>query len=366
MAGSGGRESPGWTRTGSSGRSASAGRKTGTWPCADFLRWLRDRRESYLLDQLAAGKLSVGSAYTAYTDNRLPALIATLRDGASDTDLEPYVARWAKEMERRKKPSAATRAKYVRQVRGLVPEGVPFRRSAFTKQRIRDYLGGLSIGQPNRNRAALSSFANYLVFDDVLPLNVVRQVPMAKESEPRTLHLSVEEAKRLVKALPAPYKALHALMLATGMEWSAARAVRVEDVGGGQVYAAGTKRSHRRRTVGVYDRWLWAWEVFIGGTKAVEDGPLFAGVSQWASHTALKKALAAAKLSADYTTHDHRHTWAVQAMKDRLPLPMISHNLGHRDSAMVLKVYGRFAPTGADFGRIATTSATAAIAAGGR
>lgn len=329
----------------------------------EFLAWLRKRQEAWLLDQIAGNKTTVPLAYRAWVANRLPEFIAELRDGIKDVDVEPFVAKWVRELERRKRPNADTRAKYAKQVRAFIPEGVPFPRSKFTKQAVRDFLGGLEIGQPNRYRAALSSFAKFLVFEDVLPLNVVQQVPMAKEAEPRTLHLDQEQARRLLDALPAPYKALHALMLATGMEWSAAVAVRPEDIGDRQVYAAGTKRQHRRRTVGVYDRWLWAWDVFLAEAKPglLTAGRIFAGVDQDKSHRALKRALALAALDHDYTTHDHRHTWAVQAIRDRLPLPMIAHNLGHRDSSMLLKVYGRYAPTGADFALIGAINSTVAL-----
>lgn len=331
----------------------------------EFLRWLRARQDAWLLDQLAAGKTPVPAAYRAYTENRLPAFVEELRDGVKDVDLEPYVAKWLKEMERRKRPNAETRAKYVKQVRALIPAGAPFQRSKFTKQAVRDFLGSLEITQPNRYRAALSSFAKFLLFEDVLAINPVVQVPMAKEAEPRTLHLDQNQAKRLLEALPAPYKAFHALMLATGMEFSAALAVRPEDIGDKQVYAAGTKRSHRRRTVGVYDRWLWAWDTFLCGMPVRPDEkPLFTGIDHDTNHRALKRALAVASLPAEYTTHDHRHTWAVQAIRDRIPLPMIANNLGHRDSSMLLKVYGRFVPTGADFARITSTGATVAIGAG--
>lgn len=332
----------------------------------DFLRWLRERGEAWLLDQLAAGKVSVQKAYRAYVDNRLPAFIVELRDGITDTDLEPLVAAWQKELVRQRRPNADTRAKYLRQIRTLIEDGKPFRRSQFTRQRIRAWLDALGVGQTNRYRAALSSFAKFLVLEDVLSSNPVVLVPMAKESEPRTLHLSQDEARRLLAALPVPFRGFHALMLATGMEFGAASKVKPEDIGNRQVYAAGTKRSHRRRVVGVYDRWLWAWDLFMADVPAggPPDKPIFAGIDYDNNRAALTKALKAAELPDDYTTHDHRHTWAVQAIKDRVPRPMISHNLGHRDAAMLDRVYGRFIPTGADFASIASISRTGALPSG--
>jgi integrase len=328
-----------------------------------FLSWLRGRRETYLLDLIASGKAAAGTAYTAYAANRLDAYITELRDGISDVDLEPWVAKWGKEMERRRKPGAATRAKYLRQVRTLLVVGKPFKRSQFTKQRIREWLSSLDIGQPNRHRAALSSFAAYLVFEDVLPSNPVILVPMARESEPRTLHLSQDEARRLLAAFPdgTVYRPLHALMLATGMEFGAAVAVRRQDCEEMTVYAAGTKREHRKRTCSITSTWQWAWEIARQEIDCYSgDERPFRGVSVYQSHRALKAALKVAGLPDAYCQHDHRHTWAVQAIRDGLALHTIAAQLGHRDATMIVKVYGRFRPAASDFNtRSATSGATA-------
>lgn len=327
----------------------------------EFLRWLRGRRESYLLDQLASGKVGVGPAYTAYTENRLEAFIRELREGITDADLEPYVARWQKELERRKRPNPRTRGAYLAKVRTLMPEDQPFRRSQFTKQKIREWLSGLDIGQPNRYRAALSSFAEYLVFEDALPSNPVRQVPMATEREPRALHLSPEDATRLVGAIERPYRGLHALMLCTGMEVGAALAVLRQDLDFARrtAYARGTKRAWRQRTCTVYGPWLALWATIQAELPAtLPTARVFAGLDAEGSLRALRRALAATGLPEDYRQHDHRHTWAVRAVRDGLALHTIAYQLGHRDATMVMKVYGRYQPQRSDFDRNTTPSAT--------
>jgi integrase len=320
--------------------------------CA-FLRWLRDRRESFLLDALATGKAKIGEAHTAYVENRLDAFVSELRDGVRDEDIEPLVARWQRELERKKKPNADTRAKYLRQVRTLIVEGKPYRRSQFTKQRIREWLSALTIDQPNRYRAALSSFAEFLMFEDVIATNVVLQVAAAAENEPRTLHLGQLDAKKLVGKFDAGSKlqALHALMLATGMEFGAARVVDPATATETSVYAAGTKtRVHRKRTCTIYPRWRWAWDIAQAELSKHADGSQpFKGISVHQSARALIKALAAATLTDEYTQHDHRHTWAVQAIRDGIPLHVVAHQLGHRDPTMTLRVYGRFVPSSSDY-----------------
>lgn len=327
-----------------------------------FLEWLRARgaRSAYLLDAMALGSVPVLDGYKAYLEHALDAFEDRLRHGIADPNLEPYVAKWDREMERRKKPNPRTRARYVREVRTLLVAGEVFPRSAFTRQRIRDWLSELPVEQPNRYRAALSGFARYLVFEDVLDANPVQLVPMAREADPRSTHLTIDEAEQLAAALAQPHRALHALMMATGMELGAALALRRSDVTDDatpSAYARGTKREHRKRMCTVYWRWADFWQrhvtTYLAEAKQMPAALVFPGVSQWEAYRAMKTALANEPLAAlpqDYRVHDHRHTWAVQAVRDGLALHTIAAQLGHRDAMMVLKVYGRFKPTTADFG----------------
>jgi integrase len=46
-----------------------------------------------------------------------------------------------------------------------------------------------------------------------------------------------------------------------------------------------------------------------------------------------------------YTLRDHRHTWAVRAVRSGGPIGAVAEQLGHSDGGILaLKVYGRFAP----------------------
>ena len=45
-----------------------------------------------------------------------------------------------------------------------------------------------------------------------------------------------------------------------------------------------------------------------------------------------------------YRLHDARHHWAVRMARAGAPFELIARQLGHRDVAMVAKVYGRFKP----------------------
>jgi hypothetical protein len=45
-----------------------------------------------------------------------------------------------------------------------------------------------------------------------------------------------------------------------------------------------------------------------------------------------------------FRLHDARHHWAVRMARAGAPFELIARQLGHRDVAMVAKVYGRFKP----------------------
>lgn len=331
--------------------------------CA-FLRVLRDRRESFLLDQLVEGKTQIGAAYDAFRENRLDEFIRDLREGRRDEDLAPYVAKWQKEMARVRRPRPETRAKYLTQIRTLIPEGKPFPRSKFSSKAIRTWLAGLNVNATNRYRAAASSFAAYLVAEEVLPFNPVLQVKAQAEAEPRCRYLDQAEVEKVLKAITDPaLRAYHALAACTAMERQALfRLTRRDiDTSSRTVLARGTKKAHRARTTHVYATWRWAWDLFamwLKGAALLPDSRVFAHLTDEAMRGALADACTAVTID-DYRPHDWRHTWAVQALRDGLSIQTVSHQLGHRDAVMTLRVYGRFVPVASDFDtRNATLTAT--------
>ena len=52
-----------------------------------------------------------------------------------------------------------------------------------------------------------------------------------------------------------------------------------------------------------------------------------------------------AKLKPPITFHGLRHTWASLAVMNGVPPMVVAKNLGHRDTRMVEKHYGHFAPS---------------------
>ncbi|HXT48240.1 MAG TPA: hypothetical protein VN717_06340, partial [Gemmatimonadaceae bacterium] len=130
--------------------------------------------------------------------DRIDAVVAELAD---DLDLEPLVAQWGgRGMSRRGR--GASHAEYVRQVRSLIPEGTPYPRSLFTRAKISEWLAGLEVSDPTRNRykAALNQFAKWLIEREHLELNPVGAVLGYSEHVPDLVYLSVPDAKALVGA----------------------------------------------------------------------------------------------------------------------------------------------------------------------
>jgi integrase len=312
---------------------------------------LRRRRRWELLAAILDGRpgYTLAEVYDADVRGTLDALERAL----ADVDLEPFVAEWTGRGPRT--GSEATRARYVRMVRELVPAGVPFPRSRFTRGTIAAWLDALpqSSGTRRAYRVALSNFARWLVQRDALAHNPVRDVDAPPPNPAREVWLSVEQALAAVAANADPVaQAVVALMHATGVEWQACeRATRRDlDLAGWTFYARGTKTGARTRRVAVAGgkgfpaalaKALRPLRALLAAyAKPLHpSAPLFPTTERRAleAHTA---ACAAAK-TPRATLHDTRHSvavWWVQAQGDKQAL---RRQLGHRaNSLMVERIYG--------------------------
>lgn len=304
---------------------------------ADF--WQRD-----IVYAVGRGDVSVSEFMVAYQRQELRPLAKRLAH--PDPDLNEYVAAWQEWLRASKRTTDGTRAKYLQQLRALIPSGDPFPASRFTRGVLASFLSGLNISAPNRYRAALSKFGRFLVEREVLAFNPVRDVQCAKERAPRMRYLLRDEAQRLIDALtPTEARAFHALMCGSGMEIGAVLALRHRDVelATGRLQAHGTKRLDRDRAVYVTE--IWCWDIvksWIREHPALPAAPVFR-MGYYAATAALKQALKAVQM-VDYRSHDWRHTYAVQGLKDGRRAEFIGHQLGHKNAAMVHKVYGRYVP----------------------
>jgi integrase len=108
-----------------------------------------------------------------------------------------------------------------------------------------------------------------------------------------------------------------------------------------QVRARGTKAWTRDRLARVAD---WAWPIVQEHLATVLPGErVFRGLDRWAVGEAHRQRFRMLGLEG-YRLHDARHHWAVRMARAGAPFELIARQLGHRDVAMVAKVYGRFKP----------------------
>lgn len=266
-------------------------------------------------------------------------------------NLNDLIGPWQDWLRSGKRTTEGTQAKYLQQVRRLIRPGAAFPSSDFTRSAISQFLNGLELDAPNRYRAALSSFGRFLVEREILKFNPVRDVQGAKEADSRCRYLERADAQRLIGLLDsAEARAIHALMCGTGMEIGAALATRHRDVSLADrtVQAHGTKRASRDRSVKVTEPWCFEiFESWVRKQAALPAAPVFT-MKYDPARSALQRALVVAAIT-DYTSHDWRHTYAVQALRDGLAPQVVARQLGHPHPLMVHKVYGRYVPNASDY-----------------
>lgn len=315
-----------------------------------MVRRFKKRRQWAALDAIVHGRLPLGEVYDADCAGTLDALLAR-REAA---DLSPMVAQWASE---------GADAKYVAQVRRLIPAGRRFPVTGFTRARISTFLAtltrhhrmiaGKDTGQPasdrtkNRHRAALSAFAGWLIEREVIDANPVRDVKARRDPGPQEIHLTPKQARALVAALPrGQQQALEAWMAGTGVELGALLNARRRDVDATErtlhcfpgYESRRGKTKYRGRVVEVTEDWCWPYiEAHLAGLPP--NARLFTLDEDAAlrAHDRVVKALGLPPV----TLHDWRHTYAVTALKRKDDHQDIKRQLGHApQSTLLYDTYG--------------------------
>jgi integrase len=309
-----------------------------------FYRTIRSSRRWDVLTPIVEKRASLADAYDHRTD--IDAWVAKV----GDVDVEPYVIHWHASKAKSRK-GAASADKYHTHVRQLVKAGKRFNRSAFTAARIRAHLRALKVEDPTRNRhkAAFSSFAEYLVDEGVLERNPVRDVKGWSEGEGRLVYYEREQAQAIIKRLSAMNAAAEALMVGAGFEWQAVERVRVRDIDlkAGTAFAHGGKTPWRKRLCRIVEAWCVEY-VRSAVAGKLPDALVFDGLTEKAALLEHKAACKAAKLP-ESTNHDWRHTHAVLMLRSGYKPTVVAHQLGHRDTSLVWKRYGRFVVDDRDY-----------------
>lgn len=316
------------------GQAATLGTSTPDPVTADAMESLvktfRRRLRWDVLNALVAKRVSLAEVFYAHETGTLGDLMGELQTA----NLDPLVAQWKDQ---------GANPKYVKQVRHMIPAGTTYPASRFTRKGVSSFLAGLEVQGPtkNRYRTALSQFARWLVEQEVLETNVVRDVAGKRENDPRTVWYDWPDAKRLIDQLEEPFKSLEALMAGTGMEWQAIANLKRRDVDlkARTVRAHGFKNKHRNRMVRITED--WTLPIIAQHVRSVTalDTPLFT-VTNDAALDRHQAAVTALGLETS-TLHDWRHTYAVNNLQRGMKPQVVKRQLGHaKNSTMVERIYG--------------------------
>jgi integrase len=285
--------------------------------------------------------------FDAFRANTLEQLRATM----TDIDLTQHIPAWQDTLRARLSEGSRMVERYIAVVRTLMPEGRPFPRSALTSAAIAAWQASApsvparaKSGQSMRiqRRLALSSFCRYLVDVEILARNPVKDVRGAGKLEPKVVWLSMDDMMRLIDAYAEPFRTLSILLHGTGLEIGAALELRKRDLipEHRAIRAPGTKTFQRDRVARVR---AFAWPAIEQHARGLlPNAKLFEGMTYNHAREAHARACKAAEITAGYTLHSARHSFAVQLRQEGVPFELIASNLGHKDTSEVQKCYGRF------------------------
>lgn len=332
-------------------------RSTGTSSAAlagrmkDMVKAMKRDREWDLLDAVTSAppRLSLKELYDAKQARDLDGLRERLRA----VDLEPLVDRWIA-AKRAELGDTGTPDLFLAQVRTLIPKGSPFASADLTPARVSAWLTGRQVSTGTRRHyyTALASFIGYCLSMgalEVSPLEAGR-IKRPKKNAPRERWLPEADAIRLVNAAAGIYRPLEALIQATGAEiggilpWTrnpVGMLRRDLDLDAGTVYVRGTKATSRARVAIIRP---WALPILAEHARGLlPNAPLFPGITRYAAYWHHLNACKAAGVD-DYTLHDARHTWAVNARLRGLDLEHIAEQLGHTGITSTM-IYAKYKPT---------------------
>jgi integrase len=199
----------------------------------------------------------------------------------------------------------------------------------------------------NRVLTILKAALNRAYDDELITSNAAwsrRVKPYRGVDSARVRFLAVAEAKRLLNACAPDFRPLVMAALATGSRYG--ELVRLEvcdfDADSGTVNIRKSKSGKPRHVILTEEG-----SSFFGQTCAGRAGTelMFrrADGTPWkTSHQSrpMKEASINAKLMPPVTFHVLRHSYASLCVMARVPLLVISKNLGHADTSMVIKHYG--------------------------
>jgi site-specific recombinase XerD len=246
-------------------------------------------------------------------------------------------------------------------VRLYIPKGEPCPPARLTEKELRVWLEEMDDVEPGTVRKrgiGMGRFTEWLVGRGVLGMDPMRDITLPPQGDPLTHYLEVADAERLADALAGQMRLYEMVLPATALEVTTALGLRVRAVStiDHEIHAPGTKTSARNRVVRVAE---FGWPAVLELLKGKHpDSLLFDRIpDRWIAgeeHRAAVDALGEKGhrvfvewegKEKRYTMRDHRHTWAVRAVRSGWPIGAVAEQLGHSDGGVLaLRVYGRFAP----------------------
>jgi len=242
-----------------------------------------------------------------------------------------------------------TKAGHLVRVFEVQPDGsrVPFPLGSLRAHHVDDYISrrrgeGVADATIAKELVVLRKSLRLAIRAGMWRGRIEEVIPVAfsPEYEPRKRALDAGEVGKLLAGLLADQAARVAFIVATSACWRESELARREDVGEGlaTVLLRGTKRKTRFRTVPIVSpaqRSLLEYAVEHAGGK---DGALFA---PWRNvRRDLLEACEAAGIER-CSPNDLRRTFASWQVEAGVPLFPIAQAMGHKDTRMLERVYGR-------------------------
>jgi integrase len=345
-----------WTPLGASKRVSLETRDAKTAQSVEA--WANDVRERLdrhgVLAAVVEGLLSLPQAFVLGETDAARYVAAQRAEVAdrplTDADLDAW-GRWLHDGGMRADGIAA----YRRQVGIVWP--APRRVSWLTPRAITAAIDAVDVSVQTRGRyrTAMASLCEWLVRQGFVDTNPMPSVPGYKTSTPREVWYSTPDALKVLHALPPVQRGVEALMWACGWELAAVRHATVGDIDlkAMTAYARGTKTSFRQRLTVITEADA-AGMIEVLLHNKLPSAPLLDSRALTPSGMldAHNRAVTAVGLPKS-TMHDWRHTFAVKEIKKGRPLEFVAQMLGHANTLMVQKCYGKYRMASDDLARFA-------------
>jgi len=327
------------------------------------LHALRGAGRTDILGLLAGGRLGLAEVHDAYLSD--PASLEHRIKEAGSPVLGPLVEEWldclrspAALSPKTKRPYAPRTAyRYAEswaRLFALLPQGrhssiADITRCFLSDDRTQRRRSGVKGSTVNRDMVAVAAFLRWT--EEERGISVVRvKMPRERESAGRERWLSADELRSLERALPARWLPLFAILIYTGARIGEAQGLLWGDVRLAErriilnEAARRLKNPSSTRILPVPERLaqlLASHAAYIpsGPADPVFPEPLGDYVR---AIKAFRRACKAAGL-VGVVPHDLRHTFAVHAVQNGVPLPRLQKLLGHATPAMVMR-YAAHAP----------------------